>query len=204
MINNNFVSFIIPSLGRTTLKKSIQSLLEQINTDWNAIILFDGIDPPQIDGLTPNINYLNDKRFNVIVTEKIGHAGLVRNIGIDLVTSKFIAFLDDDDWVLNTYVERLQSYSNSRPELDIVIFTYKDVTNGNIIPPKKTKDFESCKVGISFAVKTEFIKNYSIKFTPNAIEDFRFLNECRNNGARYLITNDIQYMVGGRGGWLMR
>lgn len=190
------VTFIIPTMGRTTLDKTIRSLKEQTNPNWFAIIAFDS---------NYSINYTpDDYRIQVYQANIGGHAGLIRNYAMDFVGTDWIAFLDDDDWLANTYVERLQSHSNSKPELDIVIFTYEDVTNGNTIPPRKTKDFESCKVGISFAVKTEFIRSHNIKFTPFAVEDFRFLDECRSAGAKYIVTNDIQYFVGGRGKWLMR
>jgi len=37
------VTFIIPTIGRDTLQRSIDCLLEQTIQEWKAIIIFDGI-----------------------------------------------------------------------------------------------------------------------------------------------------------------
>lgn len=197
----DFVTFIIPSLGRPTLKQSIQSLLNQPDWNWLCTIVFDGVEPPQITGLTPDIDYLEDDHFNVIKSKKLGHAGLVRNIGIETTETSFLAFLDDDDWIADTYMQSLKSYINKDPKLDLVIFTYKDMTTNNIQPPPKSTDIKECNVGISFAIRTSFVKEHNIRFTPYAVEDFRFLDDARKAGAKYLVTNDIQYFVSKRGGW---
>ena len=42
-MNDIFITFIIPTIGRETLKNSIDSLINQTDHDWNAIIIFDGI-----------------------------------------------------------------------------------------------------------------------------------------------------------------
>lgn len=190
----NEVTFIIPTMGRPTLERAIKSLEAQNVPDWKAIVAFD---------INYQINYTSvNPKIKIMSANVGGHAGLVRNYAMDFVDTDWIAFLDDDDWVEKTYVQKLRGYSNSNPSFDVVIFTYKDVTNGNIIPPRRTKEFESCKVGISFAVKTEFVRQRHIKFTSHAVEDFRFLDDCKNAGAKYFISNDIQYFVGGRGKWL--
>lgn len=190
----NQVTFIIPTMGRASVKKAVESLEKQSLPNWKAIVAFD-------NNYEVNYNSTNDKVM-VIKADKGGHAGLVRNFAFDYVTTDWIAFLDDDDWVAPTYVQKLRGYAISRPNLDLVIFTYKDVTNGNVIPHKNLKKIESCKVGISFAIKTEFVRQHHIKFTEYAVEDFRFLDDCEKAGANYFISHDLQYFVGGRGKWL--
>ena len=191
----NEVTFIIPTLGRHTLERAVSSLKSQSLNSWKALIVFDNNYETNYEPLDP--------RVQVIKADVGGHAGLVRNYGIEKVETDWMAFLDDDDWVENTYVQKLKNYT-ARDPYDIVIFTYKDVTNGNTVPHRKLKRIEACKVGISFAVRTEFVKNHNIRFTPYAVEDFRFLDECDRAGAKYIITHDLQYHVGGIGGWLRK
>ena len=62
-IKNNTITFIIPTIGRKTLIKSIKSLQNQTNQNWNAIIIFDGI--------KSNIN-INDPRIKIIEIDKKG------------------------------------------------------------------------------------------------------------------------------------
>jgi glycosyltransferase involved in cell wall biosynthesis len=39
------LTFIIPTIGRPTLKRTINSLQQLTNKNWNAIVIFDGISP---------------------------------------------------------------------------------------------------------------------------------------------------------------
>jgi glycosyltransferase involved in cell wall biosynthesis len=188
----NQVTFIIPTLGRSTLERALESLKLQGVPDWKALVVYDA---------NFDVNYeSSDERITILKADVGGHAGLVRNYGIEKVQTDWMAFLDDDDWVEKTYVQKLRNYT-ARDPYDIVIFTYKDATNGNTVPHRRLKRIEACKVGISFAARTEFVQSNNIRFTPYAVEDFRFLDECDKAGARYIITHDLQYHVGGIGGW---
>ena len=63
--NIDYITIIIPSIGRETLKNSIQSLLNQTLNKWNAIIIYDGC---------KNIldsDLLNDKRISYYEIEKM-------------------------------------------------------------------------------------------------------------------------------------
>jgi hypothetical protein len=195
-IKPTFVTFVIPSKGRLSLEKSIQSLKEQTSPNWRAIIMFDGIVPINFD-----FNYQEDNHFIVGTCEKKDHAGLVRNKAFSFIDTKWTAFLDDDDFLKETYVEQLMKYEREYPDIDIIIFTYKDIENGNTRPAKNINHMACCEVGISFAIKTEFIKEKGIMFKPGGLEDWGFLNDCVNAGATYLITHDIQYYVGRRSSW---
>ena len=94
------ITFIIPTIGRQSLQNSINSLLKQTIKDWHAIIIFDGI--------KCNLNN-NDERIQIIEIEKTGininSAGNVRNYGMSLATTEWIAFLDDDDTIAIDYIE---------------------------------------------------------------------------------------------------
>lgn len=183
-------------MGRKTLTRAVESLQKQSVQDWRAIVVFDN---------SYNINYeTTDSRIKVMKSDVTNHAGMVRNYALDHVDTDWIAFLDDDDWVKESYVQKLRGYVLAQPHLDLIVFSYQDSTNGRVVPHERQNKIEECKVGISFAVKTSLIRLNHIKFTENAIEDFRFLDACVKAGANYLIPHDIQYMVGGIGGWVRK
>lgn len=184
------VTFIIPTLGRYSLHKALQSLRDQTRPDWKAIVVFDNHDVT-IQQEEKIFAYKFDKPPGM-------GAGTVRNNAIPVVDTEWIAFLDDDDWLDKKYVERLQYYAN---DYDLISFSYKDVTNGNIQPPKHLHEIKRCNIGISFAVRTSIVKDNNIRFIPASIEDFEFINDCVNAGARPIITHEILYFVGGRGEW---
>lgn len=184
-----FVTFVTPTIGRKTLQRAVDSVIRQHDWDWKHIVMFDGRE----------INFSSDND-HVLVTscERKNSAGLTRNEAMKLVTTDWIAFLDDDDWLETDYIENLKRYTN----YDIVIFTYRDVVNNNTQPPiDGERDFRAGNVGISFAIKTDFVIKHNIQFCSGGMEDFDFLDQCRSAGATYIKTNLIKYFVGGRGEW---
>lgn len=186
------ITFITPSIGRATLQSTINSLNSLTRNNWRHIIIFDGVEPT----VQPN------NRTVVLQVEKEGRgAGIVRNHAFDYVDTEWIGFVDDDDMLSKFYIERMEYWLNQVPDLDIIIFAYKDLSNGNVQPRIGTRDFVYCQVGISFAVRTDFVMENNIRFRAGGIEDFYFLDECRNAGAKYIITNEVQYYVSRRGVW---
>ena len=80
--DSNFVTFIIPSKGRDTIDRTIQSLLNQTHNLWNAVIVFDG-EPQQLTSATPG--YLSDPRIRNCTIPKMGEsnfAATLRNYGM--------------------------------------------------------------------------------------------------------------------------
>lgn len=194
---NNNITFIIPTIGRNSLINSIQSLLNQTYKNWIALIIFDGI--------KSNIGnrYINDDRIKIIEIEKMGKdynsAGNVRNYGMSLVETEWIAFLDDDDIISNDYIEifykelNINKYDNI--DLDVIIFRMK--MGDRIIPKLKTDNFYICDVGISFIINRKIYDN-GIKFIPDGAEDYLYLNNIRIKGYRMMISSHIKYFVKGK------
>jgi len=186
-----FVTFIIPTIGRDTLKRAIDSLKAQIVNDWKAIVI--------ADELMAEPGYLMDERIDFIpFFEKLGEygkdkrsrSGLVRNKGLELVTSEWVAFLDDDDVVRADYVKFLMMYSEEF--IPIVVFR-AHFPNGDILPPISNR-LDLGMVGISFAVRMNLINTYKIRFNNSGCEDWQFLNLCKARG-KYVVSPYITYDV---------
>ena len=62
------ITFIIPTIGRPSLLRAIESLYKQTVWDWKAIVVFDGIQP--------NIS-ISDPRIKVLHCEKAGTGEIV-------------------------------------------------------------------------------------------------------------------------------
>jgi glycosyltransferase involved in cell wall biosynthesis len=185
--NLSKITFIIPTIGRETLQYSINSLLNQTIKIWSAIIIFDGV----------KINIKNDdERINLIEIEKMGlninSAGLVRNYGMSLVKSDWIAFLDDDDIISNNYIEIFYNELKKYSEIDLLIFrmNYLD----RIIPKIDADNFYLCDVGISFIMNRRIYDN-NILFVPDGAEDFLYLDKIRKNGYKIMISQYTTYFV---------
>jgi len=184
---NNKITFIIPTIGRETLSESIISLQKQTNPNWNAIIIFDGI--------KSNIN-INDPRIKIIEIEKKGRdknsAGLVRNNGIKLVNTKWIGFLDDDDYLADDYIETFYKELKLNPDLDVLIYRMK--VKENIFPELETDNFYINHVGISFIINKKIFDN-NLEFIPSITEDFDYLDRIRSNKYKIIISPSIKYFV---------
>jgi glycosyltransferase involved in cell wall biosynthesis len=184
------LTFIIPTIGRDSLPRTIKSLENQTNQDWNAIIIFDGI--------SPSIETTND-RIKIIQIEKKGegsnHAGNVRNEGIKLVTTEWIAFVDDDDSIASNYVETFYNEIKEFNNIDVIIFRMSYFFDSNDIKPQLEIDnFYAQDVGISFAIKKSLFES-GFCFLPSSGEDFELLHKIRENNYKMMISPYIRYFV---------
>jgi glycosyltransferase involved in cell wall biosynthesis len=183
--NLPLITFIIPTIGRETLKTTIHSIKNQTRTNWKAIIIFDGIEP--------NIEE-NDERISIIKIEKKGrlnYAGRVRNSGIEKVNTEWVAFVDDDDRLTQNYLEVFEN--EIKDDLDVLIF--RMIRGKEIIPPREHTDFIKNFVGISFCARTSLFKNENIWFNESPTEDYDILDKFRSNNKNIKISNEVTYIV---------
>jgi hypothetical protein len=187
---NSFITFIIPTIGRTTLLNSIKSLINQDDNNWKAIIIFDGI---------KNNFTIDDKRITVIEIEKKGNlekknsAGDVRNIGFNYVkNSEWIGFLDDDDYLSKNYISRLKEEIKLNNNMEVCIFRM-GYENKFILPRINDRNIIRSKVGISFVIKKYITEN--ILFSNNPFEDYIFLKTLQNKRYKIIISSYVCYFV---------
>ena len=186
--NKPLVTFIIPTIGRTTLSKTLNCLITQSNPNWKAIVIFDGI-YPTIQNTDPRIRIIESPKLG----QGINSAGLVRNYGITFADTEWVAFVDDDDNLSRRYVDIFLEESSAYTLADIIIFrmeAYKDC----ILPKFSTETFYFQEVGISFAVKKKVFDEGHV-FIPHPGEDFVYLDEARNKKYNIMISPYVTYFV---------
>lgn len=186
------ITFIIPTIGRPTLQNTVNSIKNQSIRDHNTIIVFDGIKPTLSD--------IKDGRFKMISIQKKGWlncAANVRHEGIRLVKTKWIAFVDDDDTISETYIQTFLGELQLHPDVDIVIFRMigHERDNYNIIPDLETHRLEYGNVGISFVMKKSIYDLY--RFEASSMEDFSMLDKLQQHGHRIVVSPHITYFVKG-------
>ncbi len=182
------ITFIVPTIGRDTLSRTLTSLKNQTIKEWKAIVIFDGI--------KSNIEE-DDERIKIIEIEKSGldvnSAGNVRNKGIKHADTEWLAFVDDDDMLHEKYIECFNEEITRKKTLDVVIFRmFND--NNHIVPLLNTDNFYVYFVGISFAVKKS-IFDKGIVFIPSYKEDFDYLDKLRTKGYKMCISPYTTYFV---------
>lgn len=191
------ITFIIPTIGRTSLQTAINSLYRQTIWDWKAIIIFDGIEP--------NIE-INDPRVKIITCEKSGTseiahghernngAGEVRNFGIRTCDTEWVAFLDDDDTLSYTYLEAFYNELANVYKPDLILFRMRHQEYG-VLPKTNSVNIIQYESGISFALKRK-IFNDGLWFNSSYAEDFDLLDRIKNAGYKIVMSPYVKYFVG--------
>ena len=115
------VSFIIPLHNRAAeLPRTLDALLAQTSDAWEAIV----VDDHSTDGAADVARAYasRDPRFNVIaLPDPKRGAPAARNLGVASAAGAFVIFLDSDDLVMPTCVERRVAFMLERPTLDFAV-----------------------------------------------------------------------------------
>jgi len=191
-----FVTFIIPSIAKKSLPKTIDSLHAQTDSRWSAIVGFDHRDPTIEPSKKVSVfthrgySAKGDDCIYCIEGVKSG-AGPVRNAGVAKATTEWVAFLDDDDMATPDYVEKLLLESG---DADAVAFRMLLPSHRWLPPVTATVDnFTHGSIGISFATRKSVFDK--CQFTRGRGEDFRMLRDIRNAGFRLKISPYMTYLV---------
>lgn len=88
------ISIIIPYFNKiNTIQRSVKSVLNQIYSNWELILIDDSSDIPLME-----IFQAEDKRIQILSNELNLGPGPTRQRGLDLAKGEYVAFLDADDW----------------------------------------------------------------------------------------------------------
>jgi glycosyltransferase involved in cell wall biosynthesis len=110
------VSVIIPAHNAVKyLPNSLESLLQQSFTDWEALIINDG----STDEIEKWASEITDPRVTLILQSHQG-VSIARNHGIGLSKGKYIAFLDADDLWEATKLEKQVNYLDRHLNVGLV------------------------------------------------------------------------------------
>lgn len=90
-----FCSTIIATVGRPTLDRAVESILDQpfLDAEYEIIVVNDSGSP------LPPANWQLSDRVRQIMTNRRERC-VARNAGAAIARGKFLHFLDDDDWLL--------------------------------------------------------------------------------------------------------
>lgn len=115
------VSIILPNFNKSAfIKETLNSLLMQKNSDWEAIIIDDGSTDDSIKICREYMKF--DSRFSLIIRESLPKGGSTcRNIGLKEAKGEFVIFVDSDDLLSPDCIEdRVKEIKNSN--YDFVVF----------------------------------------------------------------------------------
>ena len=108
MKKEELVSSIIPTYKRTdTLKRAIDSVLNQTYSNIEIIVVDDNVNFPEVrKKVVEIIESYNKNNISLVKNIRNLGGGLSRNEGIKIAKGEYIGFLDDDDEFFNTKIEK--------------------------------------------------------------------------------------------------
>jgi len=150
-----FFSIIITTYNRKMLlRRALQSLIQQTETDWEGIIIDDGSTDNTEFEIQP---FLNDTRLQFIYQKNTGYS-LAKNSGIFLAKGKYITFLDSDDEYLLNHLETRKEILAQHPEIDF-LYGGLSVIGNEYVPDRfdnhKLIHLNDCVIGGTFFIKKE-------------------------------------------------
>lgn len=104
------VSIIVPVYKvEPYIRRCLDSILAQTFTDWECILVDDG--SPDACGVICDEYVARDERFMVIHQENSG-VNIARKNGVELASGEWVNFIDPDDFIPSTSLEKLLSFAN--------------------------------------------------------------------------------------------
>jgi len=105
-MSNPIVSIILPNRNYADfIPDAIASIKAQTLTDWECIIIDDASTDDSVSVVKNLIR--GDDRFKLVVNPEAIGVSATRNIGLDMATGEYIAFLDSDDCYMEYFLEML-------------------------------------------------------------------------------------------------
>ena len=105
---NMFCSTIIPTIGRPTLSRAVESVLNQVflADDFEVIVVNDSGQP------LPGADWQRSDRVRIMDTNRHNRS-VARNAGAAVARGRYLHFLDDDDWMLPGAFESFWELANT-------------------------------------------------------------------------------------------
>lgn len=156
-MQNSFFSVVIATFNRASLlKRALISLINQTETDWEAIIIDDG-STDHTQALMQEFLHLFPHKIRCIKQVNQG-AVKAKNEGIALAKGKFITFLDSDDEYRSTHLESRKKILNQHRKLEF-LYGGVEIIGNQYVPDRHNHEqlihLSECVIGGTFFLKKE-------------------------------------------------
>lgn len=138
------VTVVIPFFNRSnTIKRAVDSVLNQTFSAWECIVVNDGSNAQERDELIRIVNECGDPRIQLEHMKENRGGGAARNRGIDMAQGQFIAFLDsDDEWLPGKLLTQV-AFAKAHPRHVISCQSQVHHAHGQGVLPQKLVTNES-------------------------------------------------------------
>jgi glycosyltransferase involved in cell wall biosynthesis/peptidoglycan/xylan/chitin deacetylase (PgdA/CDA1 family)/ubiquinone/menaquinone biosynthesis C-methylase UbiE len=194
------ISVIIPAFnGGTTITQTIESLLSQTYSAWEAIVVDDGSNDNTVEIVNAFVE--KDNRIRIISQPNQG-VSVARNTGIGLAKYDWLLFLDSDDWIGKGHLERMTHTLSSNSNIDAVICGWcsvaPDGTHSNpTFAPQERDMFPLLAQYCAFVIHACIIRKSLVKLVGgfdldlSVCEDWDMWQKIARTGAYFGTVNEV-------------
>ena len=138
------VSVVMPCYRQAEyLREAVESVVAQIFTDWELIIVNDG-SPDDTSAVARGLIAAHPDRAIRLIEKANGGVSAARNTGIAAARGVYILPLDADDLIRPTMLEQTVSLLEDRPDLAIA---YTDITHFGVVDRTiQAAEFDAAKI----------------------------------------------------------
>lgn len=175
---NPKISIIVPVYNAERyLHQCIDSILVQTHTDFELLLINDG--STDNSGSICNEYSQKDSRINVFHKEN-GGVSSARNFGITKSEGEYICFIDSDDWIESTFIEKLLLPLITQ-NADVIFCDYYKEYYNKTREVKSSSDFYNMKVlgmvwGKIYKKKSLFFDE-DLKLSEDVHYNFRYAKD---------------------------
>ena len=199
------ISVIIPTYRpKAYIWECLQSLAEQTLAaeQFEVIVVLNGCNEPYYSQIQQFVSeHMSAHQVQLIQTDQ-GGVSNARNIGIDHAKGEYISFLDDDDYVSQTYLEEMLSLTTGNNIVLCYPYAFKDGYAAQQLPYRITDAYDQCagKTNISInSVARKFFSGPCMKLIPaHYVKGQRFdvrFTVGEDSLFMFLISNKIKDIV---------
>jgi glycosyltransferase involved in cell wall biosynthesis len=176
------------------LRPAIESILRQSLTDFEFLIIEDGVSS-QIESIIDSYQDYRIKRLKFPIN--MG-ASAARNAGLLMVKAPYIAVMDSDDVAMPDRFARQYTWMESHHDVTVCgsnfIKMFGDGIRTSVCYPESDGMIKSLLLVVDSAIhnpttmfRTEFVRKYRLQYDANfpRDHDYRFFVEMMRNGARF-------------------
>ena len=197
------ISVIIPTYKPVDryLDACLSSLSRQTinHSDFEIIIILNGCNEPYYEMVKKIVSRYDDSiTVRIVQTDTPGQSN-ARNIGLEMIDSEYVCFLDYDDYVSDCYLERLYSCISPDCVVQSNVMAFDDESESQL-PDYIGRYFEKYQPGtrLSKMKGVHFLSNVATKLIPRSIiANQKFLHIDVGEDALFItsITNGIKEIV---------
>jgi glycosyltransferase involved in cell wall biosynthesis len=192
-----FLSTVIPTIGRSTLGRTVQSVLDQAfeTSEFEVIVVNDSGQP------LPGADWQRSHRVRIVDTIRRERC-VARNTGSAIARGQYLHFIDDDDILLPGALQRFWEAAQRLPDASWLFGGWQTVANTGALvnefrPPLQGNIFALLVAGEGLPLQASIVKASEF-FAAGAFDSGPSLTgvEDRDLGRRLALHGTIHFVDG--------